>query len=114
MPDIAADAIIDHGGLDPEVNRASLKVLDLGCGDGLTGKAMHRRGFQNLTGVDFSETMLEKADLTRLYRETKQVDLLEDLPYPSDEFDILVSTGVTTYLRKSVLHILILIYEYNE
>ena len=75
-------------------------MLDLGCGDGLTGKALEKRRFNDVIGVDVSELMLKKAKSRGCYRETMQVDLLKPLPFDEDTFDCLISTGVTSYLSK--------------
>lgn len=39
-------------------DRANARVLDLACGTGLVGKDLHKVGFTNIDGVDFSESML--------------------------------------------------------
>ena len=36
-------------------------MLDLGCGDGLLGEGLVKRGYTNITGVDFSQPMLDKS-----------------------------------------------------
>ncbi len=49
MPEAIADALVKHGGLKIEA-----KVLDLGCGNGLSGQALYNRGVEDIAGVDFS------------------------------------------------------------
>jgi predicted TPR repeat methyltransferase len=41
--------------------------LDLGCGTGLVGKALWEAGFRNITGVDISESMMERARQSNYY-----------------------------------------------
>ena len=36
-------------------------MLDLGCGDGLVGEGLRKRGYEDITGVDFSQPMLDKS-----------------------------------------------------
>ena len=36
-------------------------MLDLGCGDGLVGEGLRKRGYTAVTGVDFSQPMLDKS-----------------------------------------------------
>ena len=36
-------------------------MLDLGCGDGLIGEGLRKRGYADITGVDFSQPMLDKS-----------------------------------------------------
>ena len=103
MPDIAAETLLKQFFNKGKICNSKWKILDLGCGDGLTGKALYRRGFTDLTGVDFSEPMMEKARARHVYKEVRKVDLLKELPFQDNEFDILVSTGVTTYLGKHLL-----------
>lgn len=98
MPEATVEFIIDHANLSPDLK--DTEVLDLGCGDGLVGLSLQKKGFQDLTGIDFSETMLEKAKLRGCYKELKQVDLLKELPFQQDSFDLVISVGVTTYLSE--------------
>ena len=35
--------------------------MDLGCGDGLVGEGLRKRGYIDITGVDFSQPMLDKS-----------------------------------------------------
>ena len=108
-------------------NKKDLLVLDLGCGDGLLGEGLWKRGYTNITGVDFSQPMLDKSaarkatfirplsfslfGLMRIwsylltncrgcYSKLSRADLLKELPFEKDWFDVLVSTAVTTYLSK--------------
>ena len=43
MPEITADAIVKKGEFD---DVGTVNVLDLGCGDGLVGHALKKRGFK--------------------------------------------------------------------
>ena len=74
--------------------------LDLGCGTGLCGAAMRKRGIAlaSLTGVDLSEKMLEKAAGRGVYTELMQSDILTFLPARPAAFDVIVSSDVFTYL----------------
>jgi SAM-dependent methyltransferase len=71
------------------------RVLDVATGTGNTAIAAKRRGFPHVTGVDYAPELVEIA------RERASVDRLEisfdvgdaeDLPYPDDTFDIVLST----------------------
>ena len=42
-------------------SKKGLRVLDLGCGDGLVGEGLRKRGYTTITGVDFSQPMLDKS-----------------------------------------------------
>ena len=37
------------------------EVLDAGCGTGLVGEILHKKGIKNIVGVDFSQQMLNLA-----------------------------------------------------
>jgi predicted TPR repeat methyltransferase len=74
------------------------RVLDLGCGTGLTGGAL-RDMAEDITGVDLSENMIEIAhekDLYEMLYVAEAVDFLDD----NDDapFDLIVATDVLPYM----------------
>lgn len=52
-------------------------VLDVGCGTGLSGRALSDRGFTTIDGIDYSAEMLEVAARAGCYRDLAAVDLNE-------------------------------------
>ena len=74
------------------------RLLDLGCGTGLTGGAL-RDLCEDMTGLDLSEKMVEVAHEKDLY-ETLFVAEVEDFLDDNDEeaFDIITATDVLPYL----------------
>lgn len=91
-PDVAASMLLARG---PDVTR----LLDAGCGTGLVGRALRRRGFAGeLVGVDVSAESLGHADLTTAYQETSIADLQRRLDFDDDAFDGLICVGVMTYV----------------
>lgn len=77
-------------------------VLDAGCGPGYLMEALSTRGFR-LSGIDASERMLEAAD-ARIKKANPgcpielKVGNIEELPFASESFDLVTSTGVIEYL----------------
>ncbi|WP_331374510.1 methyltransferase [Sinorhizobium chiapasense] len=74
------------------------RVLDLGCGTGLTGGAL-RDMAEDITGIDLSENMVEIAHEKDLYETlyvAEAIDFLDD----NDEapFDVIVATDVLPYM----------------
>ncbi|KPF53995.1 methyltransferase domain-containing protein [Rhizobium sp. AAP116] len=74
------------------------RLLDLGCGTGLTGGAL-RDVVDDMTGIDISEKMVEIAHEKDLY-ETLYVAELEDFLEDNDDepFDLVTATDVLPYL----------------
>lgn len=74
------------------------RLLDLGCGTGLTGGAL-RDMVADITGIDISENMVEIAHEKDLY-ETLYVAEIEDFLEDNDDepFDIVTATDVLPYL----------------
>jgi predicted TPR repeat methyltransferase len=74
------------------------KMLDLGCGTGLTGGAM-RDVVEDITGLDISENMVEIAHEKDLYETlyvAEAADYLED--NEDGPFDLVTATDVLPYL----------------
>jgi predicted TPR repeat methyltransferase len=74
------------------------RMLDLGCGTGLTGGTL-RDMVDDITGIDISENMVELAHEEDLY-ETLYVAEVEDFLEDNDDeaFDLITATDVLPYL----------------
>ncbi len=73
------------------------KILDLGCGTGLTVYTLAEQGFTNLHGIDLSQEMVEVANRKGLYKGLKVGDINLPLGYESDSFDGVISSGTFTH-----------------
>lgn len=93
-PELVASAVKNQAFPTPPA------ILDLGCGTGLCAAALQkeRTAFHSLTGVDLSAAMLEKAKQRGIYTQLVQSDILSFLPAVREQFDLIVSADVFTYL----------------
>lgn len=74
------------------------RVLDLGCGTGLVGKAV-REHAGYLVGVDISGKMLDKARSINIYDALVRADLLDMMSKEaSANYDLIVSADVFIYI----------------
>lgn len=75
------------------------RVLDVGCGTGLSGRALRTVGFDHLVGVDLSPASLEIAAASGVYEAVREVDLTSSpIPFDDDSFTALTCVGVLTYV----------------
>ncbi len=72
------------------------KILDVGAGTGLAGKALNNLGYKHLTAMDMSSKMLEDAQKKEVYSEFYLMTLGEPLDIPDNLFDAIISVGVFT------------------
>jgi len=78
-------------------------VLDVGCGTGLVGLALARRGVTGITGIDISREMLHKAaekatdDGAAVYAEVAEADLTVGIDADDGTFAGAVSAGTFTH-----------------
>lgn len=57
------------------------RVLDACCGTGLVGRALHHRGYRQISGCDLSQPMLDQAHASQAYEHLHgQLDLNQPLP----------------------------------
>ncbi len=75
---------------------ASLDVLDAGCGTGLLASSL-KPFARNLTGVDLSSQMLEKARVRNLYDRLEHAELTEFLKGHTASFDLLICADTLIY-----------------
>ena len=75
-----------------------IKILDSGCGTGLVGIALRRKGYNNVDGFDLSIGMVEEAEKTEAYRKlTGGCDMTQRIEaYPDNSYDAAISCGVFT------------------
>lgn len=73
-------------------------ILDAGAGTGIAGEELANQGFGNLTALDLSAEMLEKAKGKGVYRDLHVADLGQPLDmFKSDWFDAAILVGVFSY-----------------
>ena len=71
-------------------------ILDAGAGTGLAGDGLSVLGYRNITGIDLSQKMLDRAATLDAYASLEHMTLGEALAFDSDSFDGVISTGVFT------------------
>ena len=84
-------SLLNKHAIDKKIN-----ILDAGCGTGLVGKELKKYGYSNLTGVDFSQSMLDLIP-TGIYHTIDLIDLNEPLKYGDNTFDAIMCVGTFTY-----------------
>ncbi len=102
-------SVLEWGYEAPQVSAQLLKqykvpsdaqLLDAGCGTGLTGQVWQGAGYTQLIGIDISADSLIEAKATSAYIAVQQHDLEKRFPFPDNQFDVTLSIGVLTYIRK--------------
>ena len=73
-----------------------IQILDAGCGSGLVGMELAKKGYSNITGADFSQSMMDLIP-KNIYKSLKLIDLNETLFYKENSFDAIICVGTFTY-----------------
>ena len=73
------------------------KVIDLGCGTGLAGPDL-RQISDNLTGIDLSSNMIDKARELNIYDNLIVGDIVEQLELLEEKYDLFVALDVFIYI----------------
>ena len=97
-PRIVADLLDRHADRLQAASRDALRVLDAGCGTGLSGEALFRKGFRDIHGFDLSPEMAQRAEKRGCYKSAVGgVDMMTaDKRYERKSFDAVISVGVFT------------------
>ncbi|MEL6504573.1 MAG: class I SAM-dependent methyltransferase [Pseudomonadota bacterium] len=72
-------------------------ILDAGCGSGLSGIALRKAGYRNLTGCDFSPEMLAVAREKQVYKTLFQADLNAGFSDTATIYDAITCVGVFSF-----------------
>ena len=76
------------------------RILDAGCGTGMTGKALQQVGFSHIVGIDLSLKSLAEAEQSGAYEQVLAHNLQErPFPFPNNHFAGLECIGVLTYIQ---------------
>ncbi len=78
------------------VTKTDAAILDAGVGTGTIGSLLHILGYANLSGLDMSQGMLERAAAQSVYADLRQGVLGSPLDYKTGQFDAIISTGTFT------------------
>lgn len=89
-PGLAADTVARVGDLTGA-------ILDAGCGTGLVGAELARRGAGVIDGLDVSPGMLARARATGAYRNLELADLTRALDVADEAYDVVVCVGTLTH-----------------
>lgn len=75
------------------------RLLDAGCGTGLSGHALYDAGYRDIVGIDISPDSLIIAEKTGAYRRV-HIQNLQEAPFPFDtgSFDAIACVGVLTHV----------------
>ena len=82
--------------IDKYIHDKNIKILDAGCGSGLAGIELKKRGYTNIHGVDFSKSMLNLIP-NNIYQTLELIDLNEPLKYDDNDFGAIICVGTFTY-----------------
>lgn len=78
------------------VQDTSARILDAGSGTGIIGRLLSLLGYEDLTAMDLSQGMLDRAAELGAYRALRQMDMSKRLDFEDDAFDACVASGVLT------------------
>ncbi|KAJ4328621.1 hypothetical protein N0V84_000980 [Fusarium piperis] len=93
-PEIAGEYIKKH--LDPRHDIRDTKILDAGCGTGLVGASLAKRGAKHIDGIDLSPGMLQVAERSGVYKTLSVANLSRRLDIPDQTYDVIVCVGTMT------------------
>ena len=82
--------------LSKYVSNKRAKILDAGCGTGLVGIELRKKGYKNIDGVDFSENMLNLVP-KGIYKNINKLDLNKKLKIKSNLYEIIICVGSFTF-----------------
>ncbi len=83
--------------LDEVLDSNSAFILDAGCGTGLVGEELAKKGYTRMDALDYSKEMLDEAERKNIYNRHIQADLSKPLDMEDNLYDAVVCTGTFTY-----------------
>ena len=100
LPSAVADSVSNF-----VQGKKGLRILDLGCGNGLVGAELRKKNLNvaKMVGMDISQGMLDGAKPSGDYTALVKADLSKPLPVEGTSFDLILCVGTSTYIEPTVL-----------
>ncbi|WAO87236.1 Methyltransf-25 domain-containing protein [Fusarium falciforme] len=92
-PEIASDYVKRYLGSRPI---GHVSILDAGCGTGLVGASLAKKGAKHIDGIDLSPGMLQIAERSGAYETLSVSNLSQRLDIPDQTYDVVVCVGTMT------------------
>jgi len=89
-PAIACEALKKY------LHAKDARILDVGCGTGIVGELLHRDGFREIDGLDYSPDMLKEAEKKGIYNRLICADVRQKLDIPDGSYQAVISVGTFT------------------
>jgi predicted TPR repeat methyltransferase len=83
--------------LDKVLDKKDVYILDAGCGTGLVGEELVKKGYGKMDALDYSKEMLDESERKKIYQRHIQADLSKTLDIEENCYDAVVCTGTFTY-----------------
>ncbi|KAM6535861.1 hypothetical protein FALCPG4_005392 [Fusarium falciforme] len=92
-PEVASDYVKRYLGSRPI---GHVSILDAGCGTGLVGASLAKKGAKHIDGIDLSPGMLQIAERSGAYKTLSVSNLSQRLDIPDQTYDVVVCVGTMT------------------
>lgn len=89
--------ILTADAIDRVLKQKDAAILDAGCGTGLVGQELLKRGYYNLHALDYSREMLEESRRKDIYQRLSHADMNQPLDIQTDRYDAVVCCGSFSY-----------------
>lgn len=76
--------------------KKDIQILDAGCGSGLVGIEMQKKGYTNIDGIDLSQDMINLIP-KGVYQNLEVANLNKPLKHENHKYDVLMCVGTFTY-----------------
>ena len=81
-----------------QISQSDMKILDVGCGTGLSGIALQESGYTHIDGCDLSQGMLNKAESLNVYKRLFACDLNKPpIDCDNQSYDAVTAVGVFSF-----------------
>ncbi len=90
-PNLIAEILIRY------LDDRKARILDIGCGTGLTSILLNQKGYTKIDGLDFSADMLRVAGERGIYNSLIEADLNQPLDVMDSRYDAAISSGTFTH-----------------